>query len=124
MRVRNTKLHCSTFIALLLIYGSGTAADAQIGYLDSANCEFAGGWAKDPNSSDPISVHLWFDNDSNWVRGTTANLYRADLAAAGIGNGYHAFEYYYDEDLLQMLCDGGSTAWRPIRVASIWSRSG
>ncbi len=108
MRVRNTKLHCSTFIALLLIYGSGTAADAQIGYLDSANCEFAGGWAKDPNSSDPISVHLWFDNDSNWVRGTTANLYRADLAAAGIGNGYHAFEYYYDEDLLQMLCDGGS----------------
>jgi hypothetical protein len=81
-----------------------------IGSLDGATCKYAGGWAKAPDSDDPISVHLWFDNDSNWVRGTTANIYRADV-------GNHAFHYTYDEALLQMLCDGGS---HQVAAYGIW----
>jgi hypothetical protein len=84
--------------------------DTPIGYLDGATCKSAGGWAKAPDSDDPISVHLWFDNNSNWVRGTTANLYRADV-------GNHAFNFVYDEALLQMVCNGGS---HQVAAYGIW----
>ena len=62
------------------------------GYHDGANCMTANGWAWDLNSqSDRISVDVY---DGSTKLGTaTANLYRSDLLAAGIGDGYHAWNY-------------------------------
>jgi hypothetical protein len=63
------------------------------GYFDDwANCRGGGGWAWDtrqPNT--PIWVDLYLNNSLFEVR--LANEYRSDLPPAGIGNGYHAFNY-------------------------------
>ena len=62
------------------------------GNLDGADCHVIAGWAWDvnrPNTS--ISVDIY---DGTTLLGTVpANQYRADLVAAGIGNGVHAFSF-------------------------------
>jgi len=108
--VKNRRFLSIPLLLLLLAWTCPASAQTPIGYLDGATCKSAGGWAKAPDSDDPISVHLWFDNSSSWVRGTTANLYRADV-------GYHAFNYVYNQSLLQMLCDGGS---HQVAAYGIW----
>jgi len=104
-------IRLSALLSILVLAGALTVtAQVPIGYLDGATCSYAGGWAKAPDSDNPISVHLWFDGSSSWVRGTTANLYRADV-------GYHAFHFGYDEALLQMVCDGGQ---HQVAAYGIW----
>jgi YD repeat-containing protein len=60
------------------------------GYLDWANCDTIGGWALDwtrPNT--PIEVDIYADG--NYVTRAVADIYRADLVAAGMGDGRHGF---------------------------------
>jgi hypothetical protein len=72
------------------------------GYLDSAKCTYAGGWAKDPDTDDPIHVHLYFDPGTNQlVKQVTASLSRNDV-------GDHAFHFIYPKDVLMKVCDGKS----------------
>lgn len=64
-------------------------ADIQ-GHHDSADCAWIAGWVRDRAS--PRS-RLWVAvrSDGQVVKRLKANLFRLDLAAAGIGDGYHAF---------------------------------
>ncbi len=60
------------------------------GYHDTAACSNIAGWvwnSAQPNT--PINVYLF--EGSNLLATVLANLYRADLAGAGIGNGNHGF---------------------------------
>ncbi|MCK5017046.1 MAG: hypothetical protein KAS32_08235, partial [Candidatus Peribacteraceae bacterium] len=82
------------------ITGYATAGNSvPIGNLDGATCTYAGGWAKDPDTTNAISVHMYFDNQGAF--GTTANKNRTDV-------GLHAFHYVYSKDVLKIICDGGS----------------
>ena len=74
-----------------------STAVAPIGHLDTVNSSIIGGWAYQsdiPNTA--LTVHIYIINNSTGqqrIIPVTANGYRADLAAAGYGNGYHAFQY-------------------------------
>lgn len=60
------------------------------GYLDGASCTAVWGWAWDRNlPNTPINVDVLI-NGALFTT-TTANVYRADLASAGKGNGSHGF---------------------------------
>src|SRR5208283_2629147 len=60
------------------------------GYLDSATCTQIYGWAWEPgNSSATVSIDIY--DSATKIATVAANAYRADLAAAGMGNGYHGF---------------------------------
>lgn len=59
---------------------------------DTATCSYLAGWAWDRSTpSSTVGVDL-FQGDS-LLATVLANGYRPDLAAAGIGNGYHAYFY-------------------------------
>lgn len=73
------------------------AAAQPTGNLEVVNSSQISGWAwisTSPNTS--IEVHIYITNTVTGARigqAVIANQYRPDLAAAGIGNGYHAFSY-------------------------------
>src|SRR2546426_3534419 len=72
-------------------YQSGGTAPIYGGWLDTAACTWIGGWVWDSNQPNtPINVDV-YDGALKILSNVPANLYRADLQAAGIGNGYHAF---------------------------------
>ncbi len=61
------------------------------GYLDSVDQNAAKGWVFDHSDpSRPVEVELLVDGKSTGTY--TANAFRADLAQAGRGDGYHGFE--------------------------------
>ena len=62
------------------------------GFHDGLSCTAAWGWAWDANQPNtPISIDVY---DGATLLGTmSAAGYRADLVAAGKGNGYHAFSF-------------------------------
>lgn len=68
-----------------------------IGHLDSVTADTIGGWAYQSNiPNTALYVHIYITNSSTGAQtiyNTLANGYRSDLAAAGYGNGYHAFHY-------------------------------
>ena len=60
------------------------------GYVEAASCSGVSGWGW--NAAQPLNaVSLDLVSDNVVVGTTLAGVYRADLLAAGIGNGYHAF---------------------------------
>lgn len=64
------------------------------GYLDGVTTSQIYGWAYNTSMpNDPIDVHVYVSKDGTnyMVNGVSANIYRADLASAGFGNGYHGF---------------------------------
>src|SRR5208283_2623201 len=62
------------------------------GYLDTAGCNLIAGWAWDPTQPDTaINVDIY--DGSTKLTTVAANTFRADLLAAGIGNGYHGYSY-------------------------------
>ena len=67
------------------------------GSLDLVSDTFISGWAwRSDLPNTPIDVHIVLHNTTigqQWVISVPANGYRSDLAAAGIGNGYHNFGY-------------------------------
>jgi YD repeat-containing protein len=87
----NTSPSKSWLSSLASIFGFGAAIRRMPqGYFDSASCTTVSGWAWDsaqPNT--PIIVTL-FDG-SQPVASILADQYRADLVAAGIGDGRHGF---------------------------------
>jgi hypothetical protein len=78
--------------ALLLLAGGAVFGQSYNGYFDIGDCSALQGWAWDANQPNTaINVDLY--DDSTLIETVAANLYRADLQAAGIGNGYHSFVY-------------------------------
>ena len=60
------------------------------GYHDEASCSAINGWAWDANQpTAAVSVDIY--SDGVLVATVPANQFRADLLAAGKGNGVHAF---------------------------------
>lgn len=70
------------------------------GNLEEVSASRIKGWAYQtgkPNT--PIDVHVYIKHNTTGAQtafALTANQYRADLQAAGYGNGYHAFNYAMD----------------------------
>jgi hypothetical protein len=83
---------CAACASTYTCVNGACKAPAYAGYLDSANCSLVGGWAWDGNQPNtPINVDISVDGV---VKGTvSANLFRQDLLNAGIGNGYHGFQW-------------------------------
>ncbi len=68
------------------------ALPAGGGWLDAVTREHIAGWASDAAAPQTPVALLVFDDDQPIGR-VLANRYRPDLAAAGIGRGYHGFEW-------------------------------
>jgi hypothetical protein len=65
---------------------------------DAANCSYVAGWAWDRLSpSSRINVNIY--DGGALLTTVTANLYRADLLNAGIGDGYHGFSWTVPDSL-------------------------
>lgn len=79
-----------------LLQNPNTGA-TPIGHLDTVSTSVIGGWAYQSNiPNTALTVHIYITNNSTGeqkIIPVTANGYRADLAAAGYGNGYHAYQY-------------------------------
>ena len=73
---------------------------AQSGSLDAAGCGVITGWAWDGIDADKLNVDILSGpynaapSQLSLVRVVTANLYRSDLQAAGVGSGYHAYTFF------------------------------
>lgn len=69
------------------------------GYLDGADCQIIGGWAKDPDSPNtPVTVEIWINGPrgaGQLYRTVVADIYRADL---GGDHAYHINVPYEDLD--------------------------
>jgi hypothetical protein len=79
------------------------------GYLDQADCNVLAGWAWDrnlPNTAVTVDIYA---NGALKASGVLAGGYRADLAAAGKGNGYHAFVWTIPPEL-----KNGATYWMSV----------
>ncbi|RCR70861.1 right-handed parallel beta-helix repeat-containing protein [Larkinella punicea] len=62
------------------------------GYLDKVECGSIRGWVWDRNKpNDPLMLEFFANGTS--IGTTRADLYRADLAAAGKGNGSHGYSF-------------------------------
>lgn len=73
-------------------FGGHASSCAFGGNHDVANCNTISGWAWDPDfPNTPMSVDI-FDG-STLIATVPANLFRADLQAAGKGNGVHGFSW-------------------------------
>ncbi len=101
---KNLKIIILTLFLLIsgIIFWPSNNADAAAawGSLDTnagsinnnGNCNYLSGWAWDPDAPNtPITVAVWH-NGAPWDA-FVANAFRADLPGAGIGNGYHAFDF-------------------------------
>lgn len=66
------------------------------GFLDVADCNMISGWAWNANQPNvPIEVEVYDENRR--LASISANVFRADLVTAGIGNGYHGFAYSFKD---------------------------
>src|SRR5437867_699139 len=68
------------------------SAQTYNGWTDGNGCSAITGWAWDssqPNT--PVNVDLIDSTTLSSIATVTANIFRQDLANAGIGNGYHGF---------------------------------
>jgi predicted outer membrane repeat protein len=81
--------------ALFDMYGEGAAVtpcnNLPEGWLDSATCDEINGWARDPDTTSPIRVHLYADGPAGQgtiIANELADLYRSDLPFADKNHGY------------------------------------
>lgn len=92
------------------------------GYLETANCRSISGWAWNANRpNQPMYVLLKDGSQTDDV--LLANIYRADLQAAGKGNGQHAFSItpgYNDGQWhtihTQFSGNGNELTWSPVDI--------
>ncbi len=92
MRGRNHMRPLTTpflFLSLLVASGGSIAAQSYLGYVDVADCAAISGWVWDGNNADRVVVQIY--DGGTLIATTTANQFRPDLAAAGFGDGSHAF---------------------------------
>jgi len=79
------------------------------GNLDSVTCDKIGGWAKDPDWNNGISIHFYLDYPSGQgpaLTGTSADKARADLCNNPSIGCNHAFDYVFTADDKNKLVDG------------------
>ncbi len=75
----------------------GTTSSEPYGVLESVTSSSISGWTwRSDMPNTPLQVHIYVENtatNAQWIYYATADQYRADLVAAGKGNGYHGFSY-------------------------------
>jgi autotransporter passenger strand-loop-strand repeat protein len=79
----------------LLPGGTATATPPLRGYLDRVSRTMVEGWAFTPNGDGPVRLAILANGVV--VSQVTADRYRADLKAAGIGDGRHGFRFVLRE---------------------------
>jgi hypothetical protein len=71
------------------------------GHLDRAGCSRLQGWAWDSTiPTEPVEVGVFVQGNAKPIHTVPASLPRADLSAAGIGDGMHAFDFATPAGLL------------------------
>ena len=82
--------------------GAGAAAGSVQGHLDHVGRGRIAGWARDIACPDrPVRLRI-LDNDVT-IGAIVADLYRADLARRGVGDGCHGFEFIIEGGLSPLL---------------------
>lgn len=81
-RILRLALLAATLVSLL-------PAQNYEGWIDRADCDVISGWAYNGINDTPVNVVVYYGTTQIAV--VTANAFRSDLAANGIGNGYHAW---------------------------------
>jgi hypothetical protein len=81
----------ATRAARLLPNGTAAQSSPRLGYLDRATRSTIEGWAFAGAGEGPVRLAILVNGAV--VGQTVADRYRADLEAAGIGNGRHAFRF-------------------------------
>ena len=79
---------CRICLFYLTLGCAASFGQSYNGYFDTAGCGTIGGWAWD-GTNNRISVDIY--DGGVYVTSAPANQYRADLQAAGIGDGSHGF---------------------------------
>lgn len=70
-----------------------------VGYFEGASCSALSGWAKDPDTTDPISVHFYADGPAGtgiFVGTALADVYRDDLP---YDDKNHGFSFTFPDSL-------------------------
>ncbi|MCW5211445.1 C10 family peptidase [Desulfobulbus sp. TB] len=73
--------------------------DPPVGYFDSADCTSFSGWAKDPDTTDPIYIHFYADGPAGtgtFVGAALADVYRGDLP---YDDKNHGFSFAFPDSL-------------------------
>ncbi|MDG1118551.1 MAG: glycosyltransferase [Flavimaricola sp.] len=65
----------------------------QLGFIDQVSNEGVSGWIKASTSDEPLTIDLYIDGDAV-AQGVRADLFRADVRDAGIGNGCYGFQIF------------------------------
>lgn len=80
-------------IALAIVSIGLYSQNMPIGFLDTVNYSWGGGWAYDPDAgTTPIEVHIYVDG--RFYTSKLANEYRPDLVSAGVApDPYHGYTF-------------------------------
>ncbi len=65
--------------------------NAPVGYFDSADCNSLSGWAKDPDTSNPVFIRFYKDgpiDTGTYIGSTFADTYRGDLPYTDKNHGF------------------------------------
>jgi hypothetical protein len=74
------------FLSFSLLLPTATLAAQPEGYLDSATSTVIGGWARDPDNTGPIAVHIYIDGEI--AHAMVADALRSDLPYADQNHGF------------------------------------
>ena len=74
-------------VAVLLVFSNAASAAPPTGYLDLAKSAGIGGWARDPDHTGPIMVHIYIDG--KLAHDMLASGKRPDLPYKDKNHGYH-----------------------------------
>jgi hypothetical protein len=80
-------------------FGAPVRGGAVRGFVDQVSARLIEGWAQDsdyPEAAVCVDIYA----DGRLIGQTLANLYREDLAAAGLGSGRHAFRFEPPRDVV------------------------
>lgn len=91
-------------------YRNMFAEQQIVGKVDGIRDHFIFGWAILKGELDPVSLELWVDG--TLVREFSADIFRPDLKAHGIGRGKHAFKVPIGDYI-----NGGETTLLDVRIA-------
>lgn len=86
----------------------------QLGFIDQVSHEGVSGWIKAATSDEPLTIDLFIDG-AIVALGVRADLFRADVRDAGIGNGCYGFQIFtpvvarsnQDEVVIEVRQSGG-----------------
>ena len=100
------------FIGDVINYGEDCSYDPPAinnpyGFLDAVDCDLFGGWAKDADTTDAISVNIYLDG--NYFKTLNSNSYRSDV-------GNYAFGYRWNTTDKLIINDGNTHTLKTVAI--------